>query len=87
MSSLRESRTILGAGEKWLAGLDSAAGAWNVSVQLCGANGADLLLSMGLPHVTQARSSIDYALAFDIPDASMSGLPHCVIELGERDFS
>ena len=74
MSSMRQIRTVAGAGEVWLQGLNAAAEARNISVQLCGANGADLLASLGKNSLTQARSSIDYALSFDIPDRTLNGL-------------
>lgn len=71
---MRQMRTKLGAGERWLRGLDSAATAHNMTVQLCGAGPSDLLLSTNLPSITQARASMDYDLEFNPPWHSVNGL-------------
>eukprot|EP00038_Savillea_parva_P030019 m.74990 g.74990 ORF g.74990 m.74990 type:complete len:1118 (+) comp8955_c0_seq1:34-3387(+) len=63
-------RVIYGAGEQFLQSMDSAAAERNMTVQLCAGNVPELLKSLTLPTMTQARASIDYA--WDMPDESMS---------------
>lgn len=65
MSTTPEIRNEFGAGQLFLESMHASAAARNLTVQLCAGNGADLLKSLTLPTMTQARSSIDYDIARD----------------------
>eukprot|EP00035_Acanthoeca_spectabilis_P033311 m.22938 g.22938 ORF g.22938 m.22938 type:complete len:1111 (+) comp5887_c0_seq1:65-3397(+) len=73
MAQAPSMRTTYGAGEQFLQGMDTAAAARNMTVQLCAGNVPELLKSLTLPTMTQARASIDYA--WDTPNPEMSS-PH-----------
>ena len=73
MADAPEMRQSYGAGEQFLMGIDTAAAARNMTVQLCAGNAPSLLQSLTLPTMTQARGSIDYA--WDTPPKEISS-PH-----------
>jgi len=73
MANAPSMRTEYGAGETFLRSMDSAAAARNMTVQLCAGNAPELLKSLTLPTMTQARASIDYA--WDTPPKEMAS-PH-----------
>jgi hypothetical protein len=55
-----ESRTVVGKGEMLLKGMDKAAQARNLSVQICGGTVPDFLEALTLPTITNARATNDY---------------------------
>ena len=77
MASMRQMRTVLGAGEQWLAGLDAALQQHNMTTQICGSGPADLMLSTNLPSITQARASIDSDMEFEQEAACSIGSENC----------
>lgn len=55
-----ESRTVVGKGEMLLKGINKAAQARNLTVQICGGTVPDFLESLTLPTITNARATNDY---------------------------
>jgi hypothetical protein len=55
-----EGRTVHGKGEMLLEGIDAAAAAYNLTVQICGGTVPDFLKSLTLPTITNARATNDY---------------------------
>ena len=64
----------LGAGSAWIQGMGRAAARARVPMQLCLATASDMLESLTMPWVTNARASGDYAFCADSWDIGMAGL-------------
>ena len=74
----------LGAGAQWLAGMGHAASEQRVPMQLCLVTASDLLASLSMPWVTNARASGDYAFCADSWDIGFPSLLHWAV--GVRPF-
>ena len=74
----------LGAGSEWLQGMGRAAAARRLPMQLCLVTASDLLESLTLPWVTNARASGDYAFCADGWDIGFSAMLHWAV--GVRPF-
>ena len=73
-----------GAGSAWLQGMGRAASSVRMPTQLCLATASDLLESLTMNWVTNARASGDYAFCADSWDIGFSGLLHWAV--GVRPF-
>lgn len=62
-----EFRSVYGAGEMFLAGIHSACAARNMTAQICAGNPPSFLEALTMPHITNARASIDYDWDGDPP--------------------
>lgn len=60
VSQVPEFRSVFGAGEKFLAGIHSACAAHNMTAQICAGNPPSFFEALTMPHITNARASIDY---------------------------
>ena len=74
----------LGSGSAWLQGMGRAAAERRVPMQLCLATGSDLLESLSMPWVTNARASGDYAFCADSWDIGFASMLHWAV--GVRPF-
>ena len=76
--------SVYNAGSQWLQGLGKAAESLKVPMQLCLVTASDLLESLTMPWVTNARASGDYAFCADSWDIGDSGMLHWAV--GVRPF-